>query len=457
MIRRGVIVAAVLVSLGVVVSGCAVLSAPAALFDFKKKDTARIATGQRIPVVTQDVTLAQSPALKGVDFSIPAPQPQADWPTPGGTPEQSVEHVAAAANFQVAWRRKIGVGDAKGQGFLYSNISFIMSSPVVAGGKLYILDGRSTLSALDAQTGRDIWRVDIANHRGAGREGFGGGVAYGDGLVYVTSGFRFVAAYDANTGKQVWRTLTAAPIHGAPTVTDGKLYFIDVSDQLQALDAKTGQSLWTYQALDEPARMLIASSPAVSGDEVIAPFASGELVGVNAANGNELWTDVLSLTNRNNALSEIRDIGGRPIIFRGTVYAGSHSGVVAAVDIRTGQRTWSLPTAIVTTPWAAGDVVYLVDQQGRVICTARDSGQIYWIRALNDKLRKKFRAVYSGPVLASNQLIVVSNKGVALALDPKTGATMKTLRLGGPAFTTPIAVGGLVYVVTDTGDLIAIR
>jgi outer membrane protein assembly factor BamB len=195
----------------------------------------------------------------------------------------------------------------------------------------------------------------------------------------------------------------------------------------------------------------------VSGDEVVAPFASGELVGLNAANGNELWSAVFTLTNRNNALSEIRDIAGRPVISKGMAYAGSHSGVVGAVDIRSGQTVWTLPTASITTPWVSGDVVYIVDQQGRVICAARDSGQIYWIRGLNEGLRKKFRSVYSSPILASNHLIVVSDRGVALALDPKTGATQKTLRIGSPAFVAPIAAGGLVYVVTNTGDLIAIR
>jgi outer membrane protein assembly factor BamB len=457
MIRRGAIAAVALLILGAAVSGCSVLGAPMALFKTNKKDTARIATGQRIPVLVQTVALEPAPALKGVDFSIPAPQPQPDWPTPGGDASQSVDHVEAAANFQVAWRRRIGVGDSKGEGFLYSNIEYIMSSPVVADGRLYILDGRNLLSALDPQTGREIWRTVIANARGIGREGFGGGVAYGDGLVYVTSGFRFVAAYDAKTGKQVWRTPTTSPVHGAPTVSGGKLYIVDVSDQLQALDAKTGQSLWTYQALEESARMLIASSPAVSGDEVVAPFASGELVGLNAANGNELWSAVFTLTNRNNALSEIRDIAGRPVISKGMAYAGSHSGVVGAVDIRSGQTVWTLPTASITTPWVSGDVVYIVDQQGRVICAARDSGQIYWIRGLNEGLRKKFRSVYSSPILASNHLIVVSDRGVALALDPKTGATQKTLRIGAPAFVAPIAAGGLVYVVTNTGDLIAIR
>lgn len=457
MTRRRIKLATMALIVGLGLSGCAVLKQPLALFKTSKTDQARAANGQRIPVLTQTVNLEQAPALKGIDFSIPPPEPNAEWPTPGGDAAQSVEHVQAGDAFQIAWRHRFGAGDSKGEGFFYSNMQYLVSGPVVANGRLYVLDGRSLLSAFDAKTGREIWRTDIATHRGAGREGFGGGVAYGDGRIYVTSGFRFIAGYDANSGKLLWRTPTIAPVHGAPTFDNGHVYVIDVSDQLQSLDAKTGQSLWTYQALEETARMLIASSPAIVGDEVIAPFASGELVGLNAANGNELWTDVLSLTNRNDALSEIRDIAGRPVVSRGFAFAGSHSGVVAAIDVRTGQRAWAIPTALITTPWASGDVVYVTDQKGRVICAARDSGQIYWIRGLNDGLRKKFQAVYSSPILASNRLVMVSNKGLVLALDPKTGATIKTLKIGAPAFVTPIAAQGLIYIVTDTGELIAIK
>lgn len=414
-----------------------------------KKASARVAPGQRIPVLPSSQTLTPSSALKGVDFALPAPQPQASWPVPGGNLEQSIEHLDAGAELQIAWRRKVGVGD--------SRFTHIMAPPVVGEGHIFLLDGRADVVSVDAATGREVWRVDLSTKKGPDREAFGGGVAYGDGMVFVSSGYRFVAALDAKTGHQVWRVSTSSPVHGAPSVAGGKVYVIDVVDQLQAYDAKTGASAWTYQPLEEPARMLIASSVAVSGEQVVAPFASGELVAVSAANGNDLWTDVLSLTNRNNALSEIRDIAGRPAINRGMVFAGSHSGVLGAVDLRAGTTVWSQPIDMISSAWPAGDVVYAVSQQGDVLCMARDSGQIYWINRLNDKLRKKFRAQWSGPMLASNRLVMVSDRGELLALDPKTGKPVKTLKLGAPAFMTPIAANGLLYVLADNGELIAIR
>ena len=102
--------------------------------------------------------------------------------------------------------------------------------------------------------------------------------------------------------------------------------------------------------------MIGATSPAISGDAVVAAFSSGELVAMQTANGNVLWSAELSKSNRNSALSEIRDIAGRPVIFRGDVYAVSHSGLMAVINLHTGAQRWTLPVTSVSTPWPPGDV-----------------------------------------------------------------------------------------------------
>jgi outer membrane protein assembly factor BamB len=265
-------------------------------------------------------------------------------------------------------------------------------------------------------------------------------------------------ALDAATGRLLWRTATDAPMHAAPTAVDGRVFAEDVNDELFAYDATSGVQLWTYQALAESARIVAATSPAVENDTLVSSFASGELIALRSANGAELWNASLSHANRTNALSEIRDIPGRPVIFRSDVYAVSHSDVLAAVDLRTGQVRWTLPVSAITTPWPAGDVIYVVDDTGQVICASRDAGQVYWIRNLNANLKKKQKGAYwSTPILASNRLITVSSKGEAAAINPKTGEIERRIKLGADALLGPIAVNGVLYVVSDSAQLIAIR
>jgi outer membrane protein assembly factor BamB len=406
--------------------------------------------GTRIPVLSLNQQLQPAAALRGVDFALPQAQPQTAWPLPGGNAEQSVEHVAAAANFEVAWRRKVGEGRSRAH--------HVTATPVIANGRIFVMDGEARVSARDERGGGEIWSVDLAPRSGRDREAYGGGVAYADGVLYVSSGFRFVTALDANSGAIKWRTAVPSPVHGAPNVVGGRLFMVDIEDQLYAVDAATGAIVWNFQGLEEPARVISASSPAVSGEVVVAPFASGEVNAFRTINGTALWTETLSFTSRNNALSEIRDIAGRPVIYRGDVFAGSHSGLFGAISLRDGARRWDLPIATITTPLPTGDVVYVTDQAGQVICIARESGQVFWTVDLNAGVKKrKNRAVWSGPLLANDRLIVVSTRGEAVALNPKSGARLKTLKLGSGAFLSPIAANGTVYVLSEDAELVAIR
>jgi outer membrane protein assembly factor BamB len=406
--------------------------------------------GERIPLIAYDETLHVSDSLKGQDFYLPPPAAVADWPLPGGTPEQSIEHVDAGHDFAVAWRRGYGRGSARAW--------HVTAAPIVADGRIYVMDGAAAVSALDPRDGREIWRKDLAQQSRRDHEAFGGGLAYDQGKIFVTSGFRFVAALDAATGKPLWRVATDSPVHAAPTVANGKVYAESTDDSLLSFDETSGATGWTYQALAEPARILAASSPAVSGGAVVAAFGSGELVALQSDNGTALWAAVLSKSNRNSALSEIRDIPGRPVIYKGDVYAVSHSGMLSAIELRTGNERWNLPVTSVSTPWVTGDVVYVSDTAGEIICASRDTGQVYWITDMNKGIKnRKARALWSGPVLASNRLVIVSDRGDAAALDPKTGVVQKRMKIGSDALMNPIAAGPYLYVATQAADLVAIR
>lgn len=420
--------------------------------------------GERISIVGTETTVQAAPGLAGQDFNLPPPAPQPAWPLPGGTPEQSVEHVEAGQSLTIAWRHRFGEGSERGK--------HVTAPPIVADGKVFVMDGVANVSARDAQSGREIWRTSLRSTNRRDREAFGGGLAFADGKVYVTSGYRLVVQLDAATGSVGWRRETEQPVHGAPTVAGGRVLAVAIDNTLLTFDAATGEPGWTYQGLTEPARILAASSPAVAGDTVVAAFGSGELVALRLANGNDLWAEALSRASRTTALSEIRDIPGRPVIYQGDVFAVSHSGVFAAVDLRTGSARWNLPVTGITTPWPAGEVVYVVSKTGEVICVQRESGQVYWIKNLNEGVetdaggggffgfferRGKIRPIWSSPLLASGRLVMVSSTGRLVGLNAKTGAVERSIEIGSPALLGPVAANGTVYVVTDEAELIALR
>ncbi len=462
--RTGLLV--LLLAVSMTASGCSTVSRinPFHRSDKGPKETA--SEGKRIAITAFDDKVEAAEGLKGADFFLPDAQPVTQWALPGGTPEQSIEHVQAGGNLSVAWKRKFGEKSSRG--------AHVTAPPIAVNGKVYVMDGEATVSAHDAQSGAEVWHVDLRPKNKRDKEAFGGGLAIADGKLVVSSGYRFVAQLNADTGAVIWKTNTEQPIHAAPTISGGRVFVVAIDNTLLTFDAATGAEGWTYQALSESARILAASSPAVSGDTVVASFGSGELVALRAANGNDLWNEALSRASRTNALSEIRDIPGRPVIYQGDVFAVSHSGIFAATDLRTGQARWTLPITGITSPWAAGDVVYVVDKAGKVYCVSRETGQVYWMRDLGEGREKKSRGsffaklgkgkkknvvhpLWSSPILASGKLITASDTGELVAINAKTGVVEKTVQLGQPVLIGPIALNGTIYIATDEAQLIALR
>jgi outer membrane protein assembly factor BamB len=458
---RAAATAALLIAAGWGLNGCAVVNK--VTHNANSDQGAVISQGQRISIVAFQQKLEPSKSLKGVGYYVPPAQPVSAWPVAGGDPANPVQNAAAAADFKIAWTRSIGAKSEKD--------TEVLAQPVSDGKLIYTLDGQARVSAFDVNSGDQVWSVNLDPKIKRDKEGFGGGLAVSDGVLYVTSGYRFIAALDAGTGAEKWRKATDTQLHAPPTVDATQVYATDVDNQIFAFNKDTGDMNWTYQAIAEPARIMKSSSPIVSGDTVYAPFSSGELVALTAKAGDPIWDQVLAQSTRTNALSEIRDIAGRPLLYNGTIFAASHSGAFQAMDARTGTVKWSLDADSVNTPWVAGDVVFLLSLQGELISASRDSGQIYWLKDLDEgfiKTKKGFfgmgrekkvgkAPVWAGPVVASDRLILVNSLGEAVAYDAKTGEKKDTLKLPGAAYIAPIAVGDKLFVVTDDAKLVAIR
>ncbi|MBT6910463.1 MAG: PQQ-binding-like beta-propeller repeat protein, partial [Rhodospirillaceae bacterium] len=159
-------------------------------------------------------------------------------------------------------------------------------------------------------------------------------------------------------------------------------------------------------------------------------------------------------------LSSLSEIRGSPVIDRGMVLAVSFSGRVAAVDLASGRRIWDRDIAGMETPWVAGDFIFLVTAQAEVICLARKSGRIRWVAQLprfKDEEEKVGALHWSGPVLASDRLVLVSSDGYAVAISPYSGHMLGRIDLPDNTLIPPVVADGSIYVLSDNGALIALR
>lgn len=433
---------------------------------------------ERIAILALDDTLKVSETVSPDAVVLPEQYVNADWPQPGGSAAHVVQHTGASGPLEKIWSKNMGDGSGrKGR---------VVAPPVVASGLMLVMDGDNTVRAVDLSSGDSVWdyKITVAakgptrtgkvplvdrlknpltlgrDGGGKDKESVGGGVATSQGVAYVSSGLGVVMALDLLTGEVKWREEMRVPLHSAPTVSGGRLFVTTDDNEILAMNAATGDVIWTYQGIVESARMLTAPSSAVVDEVVIAPFASGELVAMRVQNGSVLWQDALSSAGRLTPLATLNDIAAGPVVADGYVIASAQSGAMGAFDLRNGQRLWSQPAGTIGYPWVAGDFVYTVTTDGQAICLSKLDGSVLWMTQLtqfkNAKKRKK-RISWAGPVLAGERLLLFSSRGEGVELNPYSGAITREFKVGAPVYVPPIIANETVYVLTDDAKIIAYK
>jgi outer membrane protein assembly factor BamB len=406
--------------------------------------------GKRISVLAHAKSL--EPDVGGtLPITLPQPEQVADWPEVGGYPPHAMHHLAVGNDLKKAWSSSIGSGGNKRRALL--------TEPVVSGGTVYAMDAESVVSAYQLKDGHRLWDIDLSPDD-VGDGSYGGGLAYDEGKLFVTTGFNELVTLNPADGHVLWRQTLPAPVRGAPTARAGRVIVITVDNETLALSAEDGHQLWHHNGLTEVASLLGGSSPAIDGNTVLVPYTSGELFALRIENGSVQWSDVISSIKRTDQVAELTDIHGLPVIDRGRVYAAGNSDIFAAIDLRTGRRYWDREVGSMQTPWVAGDFVYLLDNAPELVCFEAGGGRVRWVTPLDEWENpgdKKGRIAWTGPVLASDRLIVASSLGIALSISPYTGKILSKLELPDSVSIPPVIADDTLLFVTDDGDLVAYR
>ncbi|HEY0112747.1 MAG TPA: PQQ-binding-like beta-propeller repeat protein [Allosphingosinicella sp.] len=424
--------------------GCGVLGGK------EKKVTPTV--GERIPVLSRETVLQVEPALAGVPVTLPAAVTNEEWAQPGGNAAKSMGHLTLGSSLGQAWRVGIGAGSSgKGQ---------LAAPPVLGGGRIYTIDTQAVVRAISPENGATLWQTQVRGGTAQLNSLFGGGVSFDNGRVYATNGAGYAAALDASNGSIVWTVRPGGPLRGAPTIANENVYVISQDNQLFALNPVDGATRWSGAGAVEIAGVLGAAAPAAAQGTVVAGFSSGELTAFRYENSQIVWQDALARTSISTAVTSLSDIDASPVIDSGRVYAIGQGGRMVAIELITGQRIWEINVAGISTPWVAGNWIFVVTDQAQLLALDRTSGKIRWMTQLagyRDVKDKKGRISWVGPILAGDRLILANSAGQIVNVSPQDGAVQSTIETRMPVSISPIVANNTLYVLHDNGQLTAWR
>ena len=369
-------------------------------------------------------------------YSCP-PAPAADWPQfrgPAGDGRATAKNLPTEWNEakNVAWKTEI-----PGRGW---------SSPSLVQNRLYLTtavtaEGGSATGPLslrtrgvDAATGRIVWNVEVFEEpvdapRIHNKNSHASPTALVEkGHIYVHFGHQGTACLDL-AGKIIWKndTIKYAPVHGnggSPVLEGGLLIFNCDGGSgpfVVALDSRTGEEKWRFSRKTDAPKQFAFCTPAVitTGNkrQLITPGA-GVVNALDTATGEEIWRVTYD------GYSVIpKPVFGHGLVFLSTGY---DSPTVMAIrpdghgDVTDTHVAWESKPGAPHTPSLLldGDELYMVSDRGVAVCLDAKTGDEHW--------QERVGGNYSAsPLLADGKLFLQSEDGPAVVLKP--GKTFEKL------------------------------
>ncbi len=407
--------------------------------------------GDRVSILVSENEVETDKTIADVQVLLPAPAVNDAWAQPGGNPAKSMGQLTLGDQPKRAWQATIDGG---------SNRERLGAAPVVADNKLFVTDVTATIHAFAADTGAALWSAGITEGKLNRAARFGGGVSYDDGKLYATDGVGDVVAMNAADGAILWRAKPGAPLRGSPTVANGAVYVLTQDNQVFSLNQADGKVQWVQSGTLETQGVFGVAAPAVSQGTVVAGFSSGELSAYRYENGRILWQDALSRTSITTSVSSLSDIDAAPVIDGGRVYAVGQGGRMVALELSTGQRLWEQNFAGISTPWIAGEWLFVVTDDARLVCLSRSNGKARWIAQLKRFQNEKKRSnaiTWFGPILAGNRLVLTNSRGEINFVSPTDGTVSSTIETKTPFSLPPIIANSTLYTLDQKGKVTAYR
>lgn len=420
------------------------------LFGGGEKTTPTI--GNRTPILSRiEAGASVDPTLAGISVVLPPAQTNPEWAQVGGSASKSYGHLALAENPTKVWTARI-----EGS----SNAARLAAAPVVGGEMLFAVGSDGTIHAFNKDSGARIWSSDVEMSDDMRPSAFGGGVSYDNGMLFATNGAGEAKSMNAMTGEVSWTVKPSGPLRGSPTIAFGQVYVMTQDNQILALNVNNGELLWNESGSSAQSGVFGVAAPAAGNGTVIAGYSSGELSAYRYENGRTLWADALARTNISTTVSSLTDIDADPIIDSGRVYALGQGGRMAAYELVTGQRIWELNLAGISTPAIAGEWIFTLTDDARLLAIARSTGRVRWISQLQqfrNEEKRRNPIFWTGPVLAGGHLWVASSRGEIWKLSAGEGSAQLFADVGQPVSLPPVVADGHLYVLDDSGTIHAWR
>lgn len=363
-------------------------------------------------------------------------------------PVSELKELNASVFPEVNWSTSVG----DGVGDYYSRLR-----PAVEYGKIFVADRDGLVVAFEEETGNKVWEADFSNlfkdrllgkNKGAR---LAAGITVARNKVFVGGESGLLAALDAETGEVVWSAQASGELLSAPAVGDNTVVVNASSGSLDAFDVDTGEKRWSYENALPNLTLRGTGSAAFQAGGFFVGTADGKVAVVIKDNGQAAWEQAIYTPKGGNEFSRMADVDMTPLPVGENLYAVSYNGNLVAMEMRSGRILWSRKYSSFNELAASGVQLYLVGDSSRIYAVDRRNGLELWS---NSELANR---ELTSPAVVGNYLVVGDFEGYLHFIDRNDGSIAGRIEIDSDGlYSQPLVIDGKIYVQGRSGKVVRI-
>lgn len=332
----------------------------------------------------------------------------------------------------IKWKKKF-----KGSSML-NNLT-----PDFSGNNLYFADSEGTISALNINTGDEIWNVNIDTE-------IVSGITAGFGKLIVGDNDGNIICLDQQSGEMLWRSFAGGEVLSKVSIDASLIVVKTASGFLNAFNINNGNPDWSYRSQTPILTVRGSSAPIIDDAFVYATFDNGRLGAFSLKTGLPIWDGAISYTEGVSELENLIDADSTPVIEGNRIFTVNFQGNLAIFDIAQRRAVWNTSSSSFYPPFFSRGIFGIITPESKVSTFSSRSFAPSWEN--NDYSMRNI----SNPEVFKGNVIFGDFEGYIHILDPLTGLTIGREKISRNRIVSIVARTDAFYAVDEKLNLFSL-
>ena len=329
----------------------------------------------------------------------------------------------------------------------FNDFDFISPSPLFYNKNLVFYDNKGELTLYD-ENQKTLWKNNFYNKsekKIRPRLNF----ASKNNILIVTDDVAKYYAINIDTGELLWTKTNIVPFNSNIKIKDDVFYAVDYKNILRSISIKDGSEIWNLKTEESLTKSNTKISIAHDEKSIYFNNSIGDISAVDIKSGQLIWQ--LPTQNNNISQNAFQLSNSELVINENTIFFSNNKNEFYSIDTATGLINWKTEISSDLKPVVIGKLIITISEKGYLYLIDKKSGNIMRINDLfkdyKDKKRKQIKP--TGFFIASNKIYVTNSDVKLIIVNSNEGNILDIVKISGGKILQPFINENNLFLISN--------